>query len=349
MYLLRHVPVEDYWSTWQQVDEVARFFSLTPADRHLAWRERTEDDHFHEWPVPMDQFLFDPYYVGPEVSVRPVIGGFLNDFWSPTNAYELFVFIGGLGAGKSFAASLSLMYSLYCLSCMKKPQRWLSQFPGAGSLSGDASIVLMNASAAGRDQASKIVYGAVFDKILASPYFRMHFQPYPDRITELHFPNHIALWPGSSQWQSALGWNLFGFVIDEAAFGVESDRADYVRELFMNLNMRRRSRFGNVGFGGLFTSPGSEYGYVELLAAEEWDPSIMVRRTTTWDAKDELHEGAKVFLVDRDPDSVRILESDLTYVSPGKCLRDNGEIVHYKSRPDAERLAESPAHAISQG
>jgi hypothetical protein len=27
-----------------------------------------------------------------------------------------------------------------------------------------------------------------------------------------------------------------------------------------------------------FTSPGSEYGFIERLAAEEWDLSILVRR-----------------------------------------------------------------------
>lgn len=343
MHLVRHVSHQEYWDKWLQFKQGADYLGLTPADRHLLWRELTDDEHFHEWPVPMDHFVLDPYYVGTEVVVRKTIKQFLSDFWDPSMGYETFVFIAGLGAGKSFSAALSLLYAIYQLACLKKPARYLSGFEGAGQLSGDAEIVLMNASAAGLRQAQKIVYEEVAQKVEASPFFNLYFEPYP-RSSELEFPNRIRFSPGTSHWQSALGWNLYGFVVDEAAFGVESDRADYVRELFLALNQRRRSRFGRAGFGGLFTSPGSEYGFVELVAGDhDWDESILVRRTTTWEAKDELFEGQKVFLLDRDPDGVRILEEDLIYVRPGVCMTSDGQIVRFNMRSDEDRLSEIAA------
>jgi hypothetical protein len=333
MHLLRVTP-DEYLKKYYQFLEMADFMDLSDSDRHLAWAEATSDDDWNEWPVPIQHFITDPYYIGTDVVVRPAIRNFLTDFWDVRNAYQLWVFIGGIGAGKSFSASISITYAIYLLSCMKSPQKYLSTFPGC-QLSNDAEIVLMNASAAGAEQSRKIVYGEAFEKIQKSPYFSEFYPPYPRKMSELDFPGRIRLSPGTSNWQRALGWNLFGFAIDEAAFGRETERADYVKELFLALNQRRRSRFGQLGFGGMFTSPGSESGFVELIAddADQWDTSIMVRRITTWEAKDELKEGSECFLLDRNPDRVRIIETGLTYIDGnedgGVAQRKTGELVRW--------------------
>jgi hypothetical protein len=345
MHLLR-CSVDEYRRRWAAFDQTATYLNLSPADRFFAWREQTAEssregmettipqawrDGWSCWPVPIDSWVMDPYYVGTEVLVRPVIHEFLSDFWDPDSGYQLFVFIGGIGAGKSFSASLSLIYTIYLLSCLHQPQKYLNGFEGV-SLSGDAELVIYNASAAGASQASKIVYGEAFDKVQRSPYFSTNFQPYTGKASELLFPNHIRFSPGTSKWQSALGFNLFGFVVDEAAFGIESEAADYVKELFLALNQRRRSRFGRLGFGGLFTSPGSEHSFVEMIAGEgvEWDTSIMVRRTTTWEAKDELKPGARIFLLDRDPDTVRVIDGTQDLIFQGY----DGDGLGIAQRPD---------------
>jgi hypothetical protein len=345
MDLLRLTPAE-YHAKWSAFNEAAEFLQLTPFDRNLAWREHTADEHWHELPVPISHFCHDPFYIGTDILVRPKIEEFIGDFWDFAGVYELFVFIGGLGSGKSFSASLSLCYCLYLLGCLRHPQKYFNEFPGI-SLSGDAEIVLMNASAAGQKQASKIVYGEVFEKVEKSPFFMQHYEPYPGRASELEFPNRVRLAPGTSQWQSALGWNLFGFVVDEAAFGIESERADYVKELFLALNQRRRSRFGKLGFGGLFTSPGSEHGFVEIIAGEGigWDTTIMVRRISTWEAKDELQPGQRIFLLDRDPDHLKIVATDLIYLAPGKAQTTDGQLVTWHTLTDDERQARADMHA----
>ena len=327
MHLVRSITPQQYQGYFQRFDEAAHYLDLTPADRNLAWREATEDEHFHEWPVPIEHYLSDPYYIGPEAKVRPIVRETLSEFWDPANAYELLVFIAGIGTGKSFAASLSMLYSIYQLGCMKKPATYLSGFEGAGTLSGDAEIVLMNASGAGYKQASKIVFQEAIERVVRSPWFRVHYEPYEGR-TELEFPNRVKFSPGTSHWESALGWNLYAFAIDEAAFGVESKNVDYIKELFRNLNMRRRSRFGHAGWGGLFTSPGAEHGFVETAATSGWGET-MVKRATTWEAKEQLKPGAQVFLLDRDPDRVRILREGLTYVRPGVCRTAEGKILRY--------------------
>lgn len=674
MHLIRHKSPAEYWARWGHFDHLAKQLELTPADRHMAWQEATRDEHFKEWPVPVYHFLKDPYYVGETINVRPMIGEFLADFWEPSAGFQVFVFIAGIGAGKSFSASLSLVYGLYQLSCLRTPAKYLSGFPGC-SLSDDAPIVFMNASAAGAVQSGKIVYGEAFERVQKSPYFIRHFQPYqgkglaldteiatpagwttmgalregdtifggdgsPCRVTsafapreldcyrvsladgssvvadgdhrwtvwdrdcnaervvdtralacaagrsrtrymlpstpplsglpdadlviapyalgawlgdgtssgagftsadeeiaehlaavgepvrdlrssgrsyawtwagtragpregkfvarlralgvlddkhvpveylrgsaeqrlallqglmdtdgsvyfthgessrceftsvnerlardvlaltrslgirsklatgsamlngvdcgprwrvtfstglpvfklarkltrivedrrerrvgvvgveavdpvatrciavdsdsatflagrdlivthnssELEFPNRIRLSPGSSNFRTALGWNVFGFVVDEAAFGVGSgadggDRIDHVKELFGALDTRRRSRFGTLGFGGLFTSPGSEYAFVEVMGGEDGGVSTMVRRTTTWDAQDQVKKGADVFLLDRHPDVTKVLDTHLVYVGPGVAQRPDGTIVRWQSSEPAE-------------
>jgi hypothetical protein len=101
----------------------------------------------------------------------------------------------------------------------------------------------------------------VFEKVERSPYFRRHFEPLPQQDHRARAPAPHPLQPRDGQARSLLGFNVFCFVIDEAAFGTENFErdADSVRDLFLALNQRRRSRFGRLGWDGLFTSPQSEH------------------------------------------------------------------------------------------
>jgi hypothetical protein len=362
MYLLRHIALQDFHAKWREFDDLATFMDLTPADRNLFWREQTADEFFHEWPVPMSHFCRDPYYVGPGVTIRDAIGDFMGDFFDAAANRQVFVFIGGLGAGKSFSASIGMEYGLYVLSTMRDPARWLSTFPGV-QISSGSEIVLINASAAGANQSEKVVYAETFQRVMASPYFARHFEPYPDKQSELLFPHRIRMSPSTSKWQSVLGFNLFAYALDEAAFGIggggeNAQTADSVAELFLNLDRRRRSRFGNLGFGGMFTSPGSEHSFVEVMAGEEGldQSSVYVARVTTWDAKGEVVPGAQVFLLDADPDVMRILDSGLTFVADHRpaggdliLQRANGEEVRARNvDPDAgPAIPAGPADAVN--
>ncbi len=332
MILLPRVSPGEFRARWTAFDSAAEYLELSASDRNIAWREHTGDDDFYEWPVPIEHFVCDPFYVGPAVTVRPKIRQFMADFCDPDGIYELFVFIGGIGSGKSFSASLLMLYSLYQLSCMRDPHKYLSTFPSV-QISGDAEIACINASGAGARQAAKVVYGEVFEKVENSVYFKRHFEPYPLKTSELEFPGRIRFSPGTGEARSVLGFNVFAFVVDEAAFGKENQETDKdsVRELFIALNQRRRSRFAKMGWGGLFTSPQSEHAFVEQLAGqgEVAGADVLVRRIATWDAKDELQPGTTMFLLDRDPDSVRILEEELTYIAPGVALRKNGDLVRF--------------------
>lgn len=332
MLFLPRTSTTNYWRTWRKFNRLAGELQLTPWDRSLAWRKLTGNEEMWEWPVPIRSFVHDPFYMGQNVTVRAAVTDFIGEFADPDNTYETFLFIAGLGSGKSFSAALLLVYAVYLLSCLRDPQRYLRGFPGVG-IGPDAEIVALNASGAGLRQAKRIVYEEVAKKIEDSPYFQRYYPPLPGRSNDLEFEHRIRFSPGTSEWRSVLGWNVFAFVVDEAAFGVESERADYVAELFRNLDMRRRSRFDHLGFGGLFTSPGREYGYVEDLArdAGNWDRSILVRRITTWESKGELRAGTPIFLLDTDPDALRVVEEELLYVRPGVAQRKDGALVFYDS------------------
>lgn len=334
-----------YRARWAEFGEVIETANIgEPADQALFWREMTGTRHLVEWPVPIDYFLSNPYYVGTGLNVRPLIGGMLGDFWSIDSQAELLLFIGGLGTGKSYSASLSLAYGLYLLSVMRDPIAWLNRFPGV-SLSSGSEIVLLNASAAGAEQSDKIVYGDVLERVSKSPYFQEVFPPKPNKRSELIFPNRVRYAPGTSDWRTALGWNVFGYAIDEAAFGKETERADYVAELFKALNQRRRSRFGLLGFGFMMTSPGHDAAYVETLSrqGESWDTSMMVVRMNTWDSKEELAPGAGVFVFDRHRDSMRIVARDLTFMRPGVLADAAGEIIYYDGEPVSEEPVGDPS------
>ncbi len=326
------VDPHDYANLWEQTMVAAKAADLGPVERAMLWRERSAGDEWYEMPVPISYFLSDPYYFGGGLNLRPAIGDVLAQFWDIKSQYELWVFIAGIGTGKSFSGALSISYALYLLSCVKRPARYFSRFPGV-SLSEDSEIVVLNASAAGAEQASKVVFGDVVERILNSPYFADNYSP-NDRVrSELLFPNRIRFSPGTSRWQSALGWNVFGFLVDEAAFGVESQRADYVGELFKALNQRRRSRFGSLGFGALLTSPSHDQAFVESMARQgtTWDTTMLVTRMSTWDSKGELQPGEKVFLFDRHPNRMRIIKTDLIYREPGVVEDTDGNEIRYRS------------------
>ena len=320
-----------YRRAWTNFTAHTAALDLSPHDRALLWRDLTQSDDFHEWPVPMDHFVSDPWYIGSGIRVRPPIAKVLGNFWGLDSGTEVLVFVGGIGSGKSFSAALGLAYGLYLLSCLRKPMKWMSRFNGV-SLSDDSEIVVMTASAAGADQSAKIIYGEAFERIKSSPYFQTNFAPYDKKQSELRVPHRVRFSPGSSNWRSALGWNVFGFAVDEAAFGVESDRADYVAELFNALNQRRKSRFGSLGFGLMLTSPGHDGSFVEVLARQSGgiDNTILVERTTTGEAKGELTAGTKVFVLDRSSDAVRMVDTELIFVKHGY-LKDSvtGETVRY--------------------
>ncbi len=352
MYLLanprsgfEHVALEEFLDRYGRFKEYADALALTPADRHFAWKRLTEDDYFTEWPVPISEFVSNPYYVGTDTSMRAMIEECLVDFFNPRaphEDFEVLLAIAGLGSGKSFMGAIATLYVCYCLGCIHRPQLWLKRLDPDCDLSGDAEIVLMNASAAGEKQASKIVFAEIFQKVMAAPFFQQDYQPYG--TGELEWANRVRLSPGTSQWRTALGWNLFFFVVDEAAFGLDTQRADYVKELFQAFNQRRRSRFGRQGGGLMLTSPGSEYAYVEVVAgeADEWDFTTKLWRACTWEAKEQLIIGQHIFLVDRHPDAARVVEKELVLedlgekTGVGRARRPDGSLVCWKVGGDPQ-------------
>jgi hypothetical protein len=120
--LLLRISPADYKGRWRAFTEAAEFLELSAPDRNIAWREHTGDEHFHEWPVPIEWWVQDPFYAGTNIVVRPRIGEFMADFNDPDALHELFVFIGGIGAGKSFFAEAATAERCKLWT----PERWSS-------------------------------------------------------------------------------------------------------------------------------------------------------------------------------------------------------------------------------
>ena len=108
-----------------------------PSNLRLANLARKADRARHEWGREQQSRRIVAIEEIPSVPTRCL---------SVDSPRELFLAGKGMiPTHNSFSATLSLLYALYQLGCMKKPAKYLSGFEGAGSLSGDAEIVLMNA------------------------------------------------------------------------------------------------------------------------------------------------------------------------------------------------------------
>ncbi len=66
--------------------------------------------------VSIEQFVSDPDYLGLDDKVWPVVMDELKEINS--GQYDLVLLVGSIGSGKTYAATLSLLYELYRLILM---------------------------------------------------------------------------------------------------------------------------------------------------------------------------------------------------------------------------------------
>lgn len=125
---------------------------------------------YEEIPVSMEQFLYDPAYLGNSSrggdSIYPEWSKFLIDIFEPGRDLLYILFSGAIGTGKSSTACRGVEYVLYNLLCLKDPTEYYQIDPGSRP-----GIALFNITL---DKG----YGVAFHKInyacLNSPWFMRH-------------------------------------------------------------------------------------------------------------------------------------------------------------------------------
>ncbi len=172
----------------------------------------------------------------------------LVGYFGHSPAYREGYLSWGIGAGKSFAASIANTYLTYCLLCLKDPQAYYGLAPGS-------TIAVVNFSVTAA-QAKRVVFNEVLARIEESGCFSgAAWEPDPGIRSELRWVDkNIVIFPGNSKAQSAIGYNVFAAVIDEAEFlpvtknserlaGVDTKGIyDATEELYFALTRRLASR-----------------------------------------------------------------------------------------------------------
>lgn len=229
-------------------------------------------------PVDIETFIKDDYYLGK------TMGGLIFPFWMdflkrvyphPTlTMYNEIALSCATGSGKTAVATLSLVYEVYKLLCLKDPHDYYKL------ANNDKFSFSMFAPTQG--QAASVAFTKLLGYFSNSDYFReMKAVPRAkSSVSEegVSLNDFILINTGSSLNQ-ALGKATFSAVIDEVAYFQGKDPAARAKELHIGLRDRRRSRFplfGEMtpGIIWLVSSPKDEEDYlneaIEKIKTNPW-------------------------------------------------------------------------------
>ena len=235
-----------------------------------------EDIHelFEEYPIDIREFLENPLYCPASSQIRPEIKKMLIDIFE--GGYFEALLIAGIGSGKSFLTSKAIEYITYRLLCLKNPQKYFN-------LADDSAIYIVNVST-NKDQAKKVVFGEIKNRIDQSPWFQHFHKPSDDIKSELRFDKRISVFPLGSNEAAPLGYNIFAGIIDEASFHIRTKTKDYAEATHNQMVKRIKSRFIDKGMMFIITSPRFVYDFAEKKFEEDKSIKLYKKRIATWDA-----------------------------------------------------------------
>lgn len=240
---------------------------------------------YEHYPVTMREFLNDPMFTPPADNQRPHSEMVLSEIFDTGDEsdfhrmgeYEEVLYIAGIGSGKSFMSSKAMHYMLYRLLCFKDPQKYFN-------LGVNAPLAFINISKS-FTQAKDVVFNEMKNRIDSSPWFQKYYPPNPKIRSRLVFEQkNITILPAGSNEEAPIGYNIFGAVIDEAAFHTITKDRDYARDSYNQIKKRIRSRFLNHGKLFIITSPRFTYDFAETKYREDDNPKLYKRRTALWEA-----------------------------------------------------------------
>ena len=207
---------------------------------------------------------------------------------------------------------------LYEISCLRDPQRVYGLMKGS-------VIVLLNVGVT-LDNAKKVVFQGIKNKLHTSPYFVKEFPYDAWKTNELRFPNNVWVFPAVAGSSGVIGYNVFGGVMDEVNFMsvVENSKSvasgghyDQADSLYKALIRRMKSRFMKRGKlpGILLQISSSRYpeDFTERrLAQSADDPLVFKRRYAQWDTLPEDRWSGKRFWISLGDgtEAPRILETE---------------------------------------
>ena len=282
-------------------------------------------DKFKEKPVDIETFVNDPYYLGG------VWGKELYPYWmdllktvypSPIiNPFNEVILSCATGSGKSVVTTISLLYELYKLMCLKNPQEYYNVSP--------STVFVFSLFSKDKGLALSVNWKYFEKAFSGSPFFRENIKIPKGKgaLSDegVYLTPDINFHVGSSL-GNALGKAVIGAVMDEANFS--RNTLGMAQDIYTGILDRRKSRF--MSYGGqvpgiiwLSSSPNDENDYVSTRIKEVLSNKYVhvIDNIPRWDI--HRHKGIylgdkfKIFLGDekRDPCIVdkgfRITEEDI--------------------------------------
>jgi hypothetical protein len=305
--------------------ELHEFLRYADAQAKLRDRfHRSAAQQLIRYPVSIKEFVESPQFLD-DTSVYPGNMEALEELNNPDglrigSRYAEAVIAGGIGVGKSTIAVLSLLYQIYALSCLRRPQSLFDLSP--------KSEIVFVVQAPTERLAKAVGYSRVRELVLQSPYFNQHHKPDKRVKSELRFPNGVVLRPLSGSDTAALGQNVLGGLLDEVAFAEYTERSartrdrevfDQAERQYNAIAMRRKSRFlkkGRLpGLLCLVSSPQYPDDLIERKIRQAHnDPAIFLYQLRLWDVKPDNYgeERFSVFTGD-DNRPPRLLGKDVAF------------------------------------
>jgi len=309
---------------------------LGEAQRQIQDEKNDKSGALYDWntsrikefsETPLETLLLDPYFLGLEGMLYDAVFQDLIDLWNERKrrTVNLAVFLEAIGSGKSFKASVILWLLWYELSMHENPQQHFGLV--------DNSIIAIMAMSRSELQARRVVFTNTWERF-QSPFNRDYFPANPKYSREVRIDrNNTTIYAGTSSALSALGYNIYAAVIDEANFlevtedskrATTSDIYDAGEEMYNTVFNRMVSRFmrrGQVpGIIVLISSPSYPDAFLErkikeIKAVGEEKLNAFFRVRNLWEAK-----GPRYFNMNEtfeiDLDTLRIVGESGAYAHP---------------------------------
>lgn len=284
--------------------------SLNEALKTFSTEQRAriaeEARHWQEIPPSITDFILEPEYLDQGDFVCDAVLQTLENLFNPKHEYREGVLVWGIGAGKSYACSIALAYTAYCILCLRDPQDYYGLAPGS-------EIAVVNFSVTAT-QAKKVVFGEVLARLKNAPCFQRPGFRRDERInSELRWPEkNVIIFPGNSEAESAIGYNVLASVVDEAAWlptTTSTERVagratggvyDAAEELYNAISKRIASRGNNRWQRDarfvMISSPRYEGDFTEAKVREaESDSNIYATRMPTWEGAPKSRLSGETF------------------------------------------------------
>ncbi len=249
-------------------------------------------DQYKERPVTIEEFYSSKEFVAEKwPNIFPLWKQTLKElFPTPFNApYNEVLISAAAGSGKTVTATISILYDLYKLGCLKDPCSFYGLTPG--------TMIIMAIFSATASTAA-VNWNDITTGIEACPWMMCRLRDKKGlakkngSITPVEILKGLYIQTGS-KFQHSMGKAIFDGLMDEAAFGGSNSKD--AQKSYAELSSRIKTRFTNWGNKGnipghlfLISSPKEAGDFMQerIEVAKESGSTLtkVMQNIATWDA-----------------------------------------------------------------